>query len=236
MESNCISKKISYELKNVEKNASSFSNENQSQPKNEKTEEIKKLLKEMISNPLAQAILKIFLSSNIVLKSFLLIFVIVSTSAASFLVIRSIMEYFSYGVSSMSRTIYETPTLFPKITICNPNPLTTEYAFNKSKQMGISDFYLVDEYFLNEEKKELGHDFKDILLDCTFNKIKCNSSDFSWSFDDNYGNCYTFNSDLKRDLKRSIIAGPNYGLRLTLYVNAYEKLLDKIKGKYYIFL
>lgn len=120
------------------------------------------------------------------------------------------MEYYSYGVSSMSRTFYETPTLFPKVTICNTNPLTTEYAYNKSRLIGI---YLVDEFFVNDEKKKLGHDLKDILLDCEFNRIKCDSSEFTWYFDDNYGNCYTFNSGAKRDLRQSIIAGPNYGLK-----------------------
>jgi len=69
-------------------------------------------------------------------------------------------------------------------------------------------------------------------LDCTFNNQICNPSDFIWSYDTNYGNCYTFNSGFesngnKVDLKQTTSSDPWVdGLILTLYVDVYEELMN----------
>ena len=186
-----------------------------------KKEQIKLLIKEVLYNSLAQAIIKIFQTPHITLKLFLATFVLVSTGLASFLVIQSFLEYFSFGVSTMSRTINENPTLFPKVTICNFNPFTTEYAFNMIQLNVTSGNNLSD-----EEKKRLGHDLNDILLECSFNMKPCDLADFVWSFDQTYGNCYTFNSvNENRTLKQSTVSDIYFGLDLTLYINIYEKIL-----------
>jgi hypothetical protein len=57
----------------------------------------------------------------------------------------------------------------------------------------------------------------------------CSPSDFVWSFDKNFGNCYTFNSGYnssgaKVELKKSFIAGPDNALILKMYVNYNENL------------
>jgi hypothetical protein len=188
---------------------------------------IKNLAKEILCNSLSQAIIKIILTPYLFLKIILLLFVLVSSGLASYLVIQSILVYLSYNVSTTSRTIYETQTLFPKVTFCNYNSFTTEYAYNLT-QMGILDGSSLSD----GDKRRLGHDLNDILLDCSFNLIQCNVSDFTWSYDAYYGNCYTFNSGFDSngnviELKRSNLATPDSGLQLTLYVNAYEKFLDK---------
>ena len=97
---------------------------------NEKREQIKSLLKEVLYNSLAQAIIKIVLSPFLLIKCILFLFVLVSIGLTSYLVISSIMTYFTYGVSTTSRTIYETPTLFPKVTFCNANFVTTKYGYD----------------------------------------------------------------------------------------------------------
>ena len=186
-----------------------------------KKEIIKALLKDVLYNSLAQAIIKIFLTPYLILKAFLFVFVVVSTSLASYSVIQSIMIYFSFGVSTTSRTIFEMPTLFPKVTFCNVNEKATEYAYNISLTNGGSS---------TEERKKFGHDLEDILIECLFNDIECDETNFTWSYDSNFGNCYTFNSGFDShgnltDLKQSTLAGLNFGLRMTLYVNVYEKLL-----------
>jgi hypothetical protein len=83
----------------------------------------------------------------------------------------------------------------------------------------------------DKDQKKLGHDLDDILMGCKFNLDQCDSADFTRSFDLSNGNCYTFNADFdsngtKRDLRKSSIAGPTFGLRLRLYVNYHEKLGD----------
>ena len=49
----------------------------------------------------------------------------------------------------------------------------------------------------------------------------CTSEDFTWKFDGNYGNCFSFNTDQQ---KRSNIGGFMFGLQLEFYSNFYESL------------
>jgi hypothetical protein len=91
-------------------------------------EKVKKILKNVLYNSYAQAINKIFVTKNLVLKSFLLFFVLVSTALASYMIISVVLTYYSYGVVTKSRIVFEIPAKFPQITICNHNMFTTEYA------------------------------------------------------------------------------------------------------------
>ena len=214
-------------MTNDSKNASFFKRTNSKKldHKSESLDRIESLLKEILYNSLAQAIIKTILTPHLVLKVFLLIFVLGSSGFASYLIIQSLLAYFSYGVITISRTIYETPTLFPKVTICNTNEFTTEYAYNLTQQGIFNGSGLT-----NEEKKLVGHDLNDILFDCWFNNIECNSSSFVWSYDQFYGNCYTFNSGIQSNgttasLKQSKISGPDCGLQFEFYVNIYEELM-----------
>ena len=181
--------------------------------KKETKDVIKKLLKEDLYNSLSQAIIKTYFTPYFPLKIVLLTFILVSTVLTSYLVIKSILVYFSFQVAESSRIIYETPALFPKVKFCNLN------GYNKSKI----------KIFNYNERKMLDHDLSDILIECWFNGNKCTPSDFSWSYDYFYDTCYTFNLDIdnKSDLKKSTIAGFNFGLQLTLYVNSNETKRDE---------
>ena len=192
---------------------------------------LKLLVKDYLYNSLAQALIKIFTSPHLVHKCLLILFVVWTSGLASYMVIKSILEYFNYGVTTTSRRIYETSTLFPKVTFCNVNKLTTSYAFNLSTQMKTFNENNLD----LEEKKKLVHDLKDILIECKFNANNCNFTEFTWSYDFFRGNCYTFYSGVdfnenKVNLRRSTIASSDYGLKLTLYVNIYEKILNSKYG------
>jgi hypothetical protein len=41
--------------------------------------------------------------------------------------------------------------------------------------------------YSDEEKKKLGHDIEDILIECIFNNVECTKDDFVWHFDKLYG-------------------------------------------------
>ena len=100
-----------------------------------RNEKIKSLIKETLYNSLAQAIIKIKESPYLTLKTFLLICVLALSGLCSYLIIELFLNYFSYGVNTTSRTLYETPALFPKVTICNVNPFTTQYAMEFLKKI-----------------------------------------------------------------------------------------------------
>ena len=204
-----------------------------------KKQEIKNLLKYRLYNSLAQVILKIILTPHLILKLFLLSFVIFSTTLTSYLVIESILAYFEYGVTTMlrvtTRTVYERPTLYPKVTFCNWNEFQTEYAFNQTELESWDGAYSTD-----DERKKLGHDLNDILISCSFNDHLCTPQDFTWSYNvewsnrfNNFGNCYTFDSDGGNvDPRKTDLPGFEYDLRLELYVNIYEELIYVEKQTY----
>ena len=192
-----------------------------------RADKIKNLFKEILLTPSSKAIIKFLFTDNLTLKLILFVVVLGLAGCSSYLSIQSIINYYSYDVSTMSRTYHEMTSLFPKVTFCNVNPFTTEYGYNLS-QMGIS---YTDPNLSIEERKMLGHNLNEILFDCSFNSNQCLSNDFIWSWDEAFGNCYTFNSGFdsngnKIDLKDSSIEGPEFGLQLTIYVNVYEKLLS----------
>lgn len=205
-----------------------FNVKHEANPNEKRKQVINSILKEVLYNSLAQAILNIILTPHLVLKLVLLIFVFGTTGLASYLVIQSIFSYLSFESSTTSRIIFQTPATFPQVTFCNVNWATTEYAYNNFKDL---------EFESEEEAKRYDHDLDDILNECSFNGVLCDSNDFIWSFDDeDYGNCYTFNSGIDSNgnetaLKQSKLAGPKYGLSLLVYTNVYEKLIDNISIK-----
>ena len=86
-----------------------------------KSKKVENLLRDILYNSLAQAVIKLILTPHVVLKIFLIACVLASTGLASFLVIEAILTFLEYGVTTTSRTIFENPTLFPKVTFCNVN-------------------------------------------------------------------------------------------------------------------
>ena len=160
----------------------------------------------------------------------------------------------------MTRTIFETPAPFAKVTFCNSNPFTTEYAFEFLKQINneinpgknIFDNKLKFSYsektkligkvysaalniinspwFPDQNKTFFGHSLSDILISCLFNGKTCIKNDFKWIFDQKLGNCYVFN-----DLMENQTVKQSYlaGLKLTVYSNFQFNLsyVNSVKGE-----
>ena len=84
----------------------------------EKLDQIKQILIKGLSNEAIQSLLKIFFSTNFVIRLFWLLCILVSMGLCSYLVIQSIFSYLSYGVSTSTKNVVENPTDLPKITFC----------------------------------------------------------------------------------------------------------------------
>jgi hypothetical protein len=141
-------------------------------------EAIKNILKEASYTTLAQVLYKVIITPYLILRVFLTICILTSISLASYLVIQSFLTFFNYGVVTTSRTVFEMPTLFPKVTFCNVNRVTTEYGYNLTSILNITDSKRI--YGISdEENRKLSHDLSDILLECWFNDVPCNLTDFT---------------------------------------------------------
>jgi len=64
--------------------------------------------------------------------------------------------------------------------------------------------------------ESIGYTYSDLVISCYYNELQCFSGDFTWFFDYNYGNCYTFNAN-SSSVKKISNAGPMYGLQLELF-------------------
>ena len=96
--------------------------------------EVKDLLKHL-RNETLKMLIRIVNSPNKLTKIYLLILFITATTFSSYLVINSILSYLEYPVLSTTRTLYERPSVFPKITICNVNQFTTKESIDFLKQV-----------------------------------------------------------------------------------------------------
>jgi hypothetical protein len=218
------------------------------------------LLKDNLSCEMYHALLDVFDSKHYVIKIHLTVFLLISYGLASYMTIELIMNYFNYGVTTSIRTIYETPSLFPKVTFCNLNQYVTKEAYEFLRSTDTDGLFssLANLSFYDRTqtiwkiilkaggilmnktddfKKSMGHDLKDILIGCAFNYAPCSVDDFLWSYDSYYGNCYSFNSGFNstgqpQPFKYSTLPGYSYGLELDLYVNYNENLdfLNSILG------
>ena len=204
--------------------------------KNKRKPSTRQLLKEILYNSTCQAILKIYESPSLIIKVFWLSCLLGACSLCSYFVIEALTEFFHYQVNLSSRTYFETSSLFPKVTLCNKNLFTTKYAYELANGRPYTDFINYINFNLNDsEREKLAHKFEHVLLDCSFNSEKCSAADFLREYDVSLGNCFTYNSGFNASghrvsLKYSTRAGSPYGLRLTMYVNVYEKLKASYLG------
>ena len=218
----------------------------------EKNHSLMSVLKDNLTCEMYHALLDVFDSRHYIIKAHLSLFLLISYGLAAYMTTTLIINYFNYGVITSIRTINETPSPFPKVTICNLNQFTTRFAYDFLSSIdtegliaSMANMTLYDRtqtYWklvlkasgllanqTNDFKTRLGHSLGDSLISCQFNYQQCSPDDFTWSFDSYYGNCFSFNSGLNATgqpvpLKHSNLAGFSYGLQIDFYVNFYEEL------------
>jgi len=115
-----------------------------------KNDLVQTLIKENIGNETGHAFIKMIYSEHIVLKLFWAISLIGSNAICGYLIIQTIVAYFSFETYTSSKTIFETPTLFPKVTICNNVQFATEYAYHFLEDL--SRDYFPDQNIFNESQ------------------------------------------------------------------------------------
>ncbi len=152
------------------------------------------------------------------------------------------MLYLEFSTFINYNTMIESPAEFPAITICNLNPFdmgtyaeTGTYINKKlvanqisptvnisANDIGISVVHAAADILkasviadnLNDTyKKNLGFNLETMLISCFYNGQTCFASNFSWFWSFDYGNCYTFNTNIKTSK-----SGPTTGLKLELFL------------------
>lgn len=93
------------------------------------------------------------------------------------------------------------------------NFINTKYLGQLNSQASLND----------EQKKKLGNDFNQTIVTCLFQSEMCTEQDFTWFFSTSYGNCFSFNSGLKRngekdEIKKITKPGREDGLVMLVHV------------------
>jgi amiloride-sensitive sodium channel subunit alpha/amiloride-sensitive sodium channel subunit gamma len=174
-----------------------------------------------------------------IIKYMWIVFFLISTGACAYSIIKSFQQYFQFDVVTKVRIINEIPSTFPKITICNRNPLSTNYTlYNDIMNMKNINVKQLDynvllkynsPYVTNEDRKKIGYSLEDMLISCKFADVVCNANDFEWKFDKFYGNCYDFNTGRNSfnqtiPIKKNYNSGFRAGFQLELFVGMPEYL------------
>ena len=92
------------------------------------TKTFKQLAVELLANTTMHGLPNIMRARHSVQTIFWVICTLASAIACCFLVIQSVTDYFSYDVITKIRNHHEDSLLFPRVTICNRNMFTTDYA------------------------------------------------------------------------------------------------------------
>ena len=148
---------------------------------------------------------KIFEYDNIFVKLFWLFILIASMSVTAWIVSWNVVAYLDYGVVSQIGDVYEIPTEFPAVTLCDNNPFTSSTGRSLINQpSGTSQTQLINAIRLAEMKasdpsygdanrKQLGLSITQV--NCSYNSTDC-KNDLHWYWHYSYGNCFQFNVGL----------------------------------------
>ncbi|XP_046578813.1 amiloride-sensitive sodium channel subunit gamma-like [Haliotis rubra] len=90
----------------------------------------------------------------------------------------------------------------------------------------ILEFQLEMQSFSFDGLEEISQKFESFVISCTFGGVDCDNGNFTVTFDQDYGLCYTFPSKSENQTQGNFIfnAGPLYGLKLILNVDQNEYL------------
>ena len=177
----------------------------------------------------AHGIPRLLKSNHKSVKCLWMIFICLSITYCALNLYRLLKAYANFDYVTHSEMITEVPTLFPSITICSINGLTTKNAENLIKDVFTNEFKLdiehnnltgkdfmtkldianklarfhsyVAEFGDDNKRKMLGFSLSHTLLDCIYNDNPCGEGDFVWFYSIEHGNCYTFNSGTDKNGK-----------------------------------
>ena len=126
----------------------------------------------------------------------------------------NIVAFLQYGVVSSTKVVYENPTQFPAVTICDYNPFTCKKGndlvsdiFDRTEcqdsvigplncALNLASMIASDPSYGDENRKKLGLHLDQI--ECIYNNKEC-KNDLHWYWSYKYGNCFQFNAGLNYD-------------------------------------
>ena len=214
---------------------------------NKKSKLIWSAVCECAMNSTAHGIPNIFRLHNKMLKVMWTICFLGALFYSIYTITSIVISFLQFDVLTNQQVVVESPVDFPAVTVCNINPFDRRNSQNyinavllKNNISYVNDIKKIDinpklvsnlikasiksDNSLNKTQIEhLGFELPYMILTCYFNNLPCNASDFVWTYDYDYTNCYTFNSGFSSNgsqipIKQSNEAGPDGAFKLELFL------------------
>jgi hypothetical protein len=196
---------------------------------------LKNLLIDTLNNTTCHGASSLVRARNIYFRIIWLLAILFSISGCFYLLTQTFIDYFQFDVVTKIRVIPENEPTFPMITFCEQEILSTEYAWNYTRQLlnkTDDELSVIQSNELasviiqivndNENLKLFGFNLDQILIICNFNLVKCDvENEFIWFFHPSLGMCFQYNSGLHQNgsivpIKKSRTFGWYSGLNLML--------------------
>ena len=165
-----------------------------------------------------------------------------------FLIVNSIVEYCKFQVTTNFRKERELKAIFPTISLCNDNPLNTEYYVRLLDEANMTmlsteayynfvalEYYKLQSsgrYLTDDEIRQL-NDMDGFVISCTFKKKPCSNASLRYIFLPVFLHCIQFNSGFDSDgrvvdLETANSDGSFNELSIEFYVGLPDSLSSRI--------
>ena len=225
----------------------------------EKNVRLRQNIQNSIRNIKIDGLPNIFRTKLIGFQIMWLVVLAFSSSFCVYLLANSFLEYFQFKVTTNYRLLSELKSIFPTVTLCNMNPMNTEYYMQLLAEANLTSvnatsapYYTflaleewhkrtTGEYFTLEERLQMSN-LEEMLISCTFQNIACNASSFTYLFHPKYLNCYQFNSGKDESgeevhLQQATIDGTGNSLVFELYAGVPNEMAELTSQRgFYIFI
>ena len=188
-------------------------------------------------------------------RLFWTISLLIFTSIMLCFVITSIREYFEYPTRTLVSLVEDSRQRFAAITICsfswicfdrfmepflkymNERNLTNTNdtsMFSPARWQYLNDFF-TDHVNRNLSVKEFFYSMEDLLINCSYNALRCTAADFVSFQTSLHGLCHTFNGKTNRIRNGSLYSVADNGgdgtLKLELYSRTYLQPPGLVDGR-----
>ena len=175
---------------------------------------------------------------------------VLSASTCLWLILSTIEQYSAHRVTTSIRRIHEEPAVFPLIALCNMNPFNTDYAASLFTSYNVSfnpqndtftSFAILQEKikqatgsYLTDQQVRNMSSFTHMLIDCLFQWLPCDESDFDYFYHQYLSGCYVFNLNKSVSVSGS---GSGNALKIRLYSGLPDLLAaSTIQRGYYVII
>ncbi|RNA26637.1 acid-sensing ion channel 5 isoform X1 [Brachionus plicatilis] len=208
---------------------------------------LKNKLKNWILDSSSHGFPKIFKNEKPILKIIWTLCILLSIGFCCFFVIKSVVNYTKYEVTTLVRRKIKLPLELPALSICHNEMFLTPQGYTFKTELIVSSIYQESsniDYFSyfarlksfdynvsDETKKSFGFNLDSYMVSCFFGIQSCETEEFIWYLEHYFGSCYLFNTGKyrngsRKEFSKQTNVGSIYGFRMEFLSKKIDELTD----------